>query len=160
MKNKMFRVLSAAAVSAALLTLTACAKTGSSSSKEVALVFLNGENNPYVTAAGMEDVPELTSALDGGITLVQADGDPAVENLKFDPVKKGNQQQHNLNRQNLQQALVNAGADDPETDLVQAFQQTARTGIKEIVVAHSGLSTAGAVCFQNLDLENTDEIPA
>lgn len=59
MKNKMFRVLSAAAVSAALLTLTACAKTGSSSSKEVALVFLNGENNPYVTAAGMEDVPGL-----------------------------------------------------------------------------------------------------
>ena len=32
MKNKMFRVLSAAAVSAALLTLTACAKTGSSNS--------------------------------------------------------------------------------------------------------------------------------
>ena len=106
------------------------------------------------------------AAYGGTICLVQADGDPAVKTYTYDAIKASNKSMFQNNINSIQAHFKELNADDPETDLVLSFQKAGRAlnaagnAKKELVVAHSGLSTTGALPFQNFaDLEDQAQIP-
>lgn len=166
MKNikTVIRILSVSAFAAAVLMLSAC--SSAENQANVAVIALNGKNSAVAAEAALEDAVAKI-AYGGTISLVQADGDPAVKTYTYDTVKTSNKSMFQNNINSIQAHFKELNADDPEVDLVLSFQKAGRAlnaadnAKKELVVAHSGLSTTGALPFQNLaNLEDQTQIPA
>lgn len=165
MKNikTVIRVLSVSAFAAAVLMLSGC--SSAENQANVAVIALNGKNSAVAAEAALEDAVAKV-AYGGTISLVQADVDPAVKTYTYDAIKASNKSMFQNNINSIQAHFKELNADDPETDLVLSFQKAGRAlnaagnAKKELVVAHSGLSTTGALPFQNLaDLEDQAQIP-
>lgn len=166
MKNikTVIRVLSVSAFATAVLMLSGC--SSAENQANVAVIALNGKNSAVAAEAALEDAVAKV-AYGGTISLVQGDGDPAVKTYTYDAIKASNKSMFQNNINSIQTHFKELNADDPETDLVLSFQKVGRAlnaagnAKKELVVAHSGLSTTGALPFQNLaDLEDQTQIPA
>lgn len=165
MKNHTFNAASIPMLLAALLVLlTGCGTTKEPSN--VAVLALNGANNPTLNVATIQEELESTIYNGGTISFCQADGDPSVFSLKLDAIKKSDDYNYATALNTIQNDVQNmaADADDEETDLIAAFRLAARSlqadgGKGTLLVAHSGLSTSGAVQMQELNLTDTASIP-
>lgn len=163
MKNHTFNAASIPMLLAALLVLlTGCGATKEPSN--VAVLALNGANNPTLSVATIQEELESTIYNGGTISFCQADGDPSVFSLKLDAIKKSDDYNYATALNTIQNDVQNMAADDEETDLIAAFRLAARSlqadgGKGTLLVAHSGLSTSGAVQTQELNLTDTASIP-
>lgn len=166
MKNikTVIRILSVSVFFAAVLMLSSC--SSAENHANVAVIALNGKNSAVAAEATLEDAV-VKVAYGGTINFVQADGSPAVKTYTYDAIKASNKSMFQNNINSIQAHFKELNADDPEVDLVLSFQKVGRAlnaagnAKKELVVAHSGLSTTGALPFQNLaDLEDQTQIPA
>lgn len=161
MKNHTFN---AASILAALIVLlTGCGTTKEPSN--VAVLALNGANNPTLNVATIQEDLESTIYNGGTINFCQADGDPSIFSLKLDAIKKSDDYNYATALNTIQNYVRNMAADDTETDLIAGFRFTGRSlsaagGKGILLVAHSGLSTSGVVQMQELeDLTDTASIP-
>lgn len=163
MKNHTFNAASIPMLLAALLVLlTGCGTTKEPSN--VAVLALNGANNPTLNVATIQEDLELTIYNGGTINLCQADGDPSIFSLKLDAIKKSDDYNYATALNTIQNYVRNMAADDEETNIIAAFRLAGRSlraagGKGTLLVAHSGLSTIGTVQMQKLDLTDTASIP-
>lgn len=163
MKNHTFNAASIPMLLAALLVLlTGCGATKEPSN--VAVLALNGANNPTLSVATIQEELESTIYNGGTISFCQADGDPSVFSLKLDAIKKSDDYNYATALNTIQNYVQNMAADDEETDLIAGFRIAGRSlraagGKGTLLVAHSGLSTSGAVQMPEWDLTDTASIP-
>lgn len=162
MKNHTFNAASIPMLLAALLVmLTGCGTTKEPSN--VAVLALNGANNPTLSVATIQEELESTIYNGGTISFCQADGDPSVFSLKLNAIKKSDDYNYATALNTIQNYVLNMAADDEETDLIAGFRRAGRSlqadgGKGTLLVAHSGLSTSG-VQMQALDLTDAASIP-
>lgn len=160
MKNHTFN---AASILAALLVLlTGCGTTKEPSN--VAVLALNGANNPALNVATIQEDLESAIYNGGTINFCQADGDPSVFSLKLNAIKKSDDYNYATALNTIQNYAPSMAADDAETDLIAGFRLAGRSlqadgGKGTLLVAHSGLSTSGVVQMQALDLTDAASIP-
>ena len=163
MKNRTFNAASIPMLLAALpVLLTGCGTTKEPSN--VAVLALNGANNPTLNVATIQEDLESTIYNGGTIDFCQTDGDPSVFSLKLDAIKKSDDYNYATALNTIQNYVQNIAADDTETDLIAAFRLAGRSlsaaGGGSLLVAHSGLSTSGVLQMQELeDLTDTASIP-
>lgn len=164
MKNRTFNAASIPMLLAALpVLLTGCGTTKEPSN--VAVLALNGANNPTLNVATIQEDLESTIYNGGTIDFCQTDGDPSVFSLKLDAIKKSDDYNYATALNTIQNYVQNMAADDTETDLIAAFRLAGRSlsaadGKGTLLVAHSGLSTCGVLQMQELeDLTDTASIP-
>lgn len=163
MKNHTFNAASIPMLLAALLVLlTGCGATKEPSN--VAVLALNGANNPTLSVATIQEELESTIYNGGTISFCQADGDPSVFSLKLDAIKKSDDYNYATALNTIQNDVQNMAADDEETDLIAGFRIAGRSlraagGKGTLLVGHSGLSTSGVLQMQELDLTDTASIP-
>lgn len=163
MKNHTFNAASIPMLLAALLVmLTGCGATKEPSN--VAVLALNGANNPTLSVATIQEELESTIYNGGTISFCQADGAPSVFSLKLDAIKKSDDYNYATALNTIQNYVLNMAADDTETNLIEALRFAGRSlsaagGKGILLVAHSGLSTSGVVQMQELNLTDTASIP-
>lgn len=163
MKNHTFNAASIPMLLAALLVmLTGCGTTKEPSN--VAVLALNGANNPTLNVATIQEDLKSTIYNGGTINFCQADGDPSIFSLKLDAIKKSDDYNYATALNTIQNYVQNMAADDEETDLLAGFRLAGRSlqadgGKGTLLVAHSGLSTSGMVQMQALDLTDAVSIP-
>lgn len=161
MKNRIFTAASLSMLLALPALLTGCGETKEPGN--VAVLALNGANNPVLSVSAIQEDLESTIYNGGTITICQADGKPSVFSLKLDAIKKSDDYNY-ATALNTIQNYAQSMADDAETDLVAALRIVARSlqadgGKGTLLVAHSGLSTSGVVQMQALDLTDAASIP-
>lgn len=157
---------------AAFLCLVLSGCTGRIASTDLAIVTLNGQNMPALQ--GDEDAVrsciEAACAADTGstVSVIIADGAPYQAGfLSFD--QKESKNSHFWAQEQAQRAesavlLLTSTAATPETNPLDAIRLAARSlqsGTAEqkvLVIAHSGVSTTGALSMQNLDLAALDQL--
>lgn len=163
MKNRIFTAASLSMLLALPVLLTGCGTTKEPSN--VAVLALNGANNPTLNVATIQEDLESTIYNGGTITICQADGKPSVFSLKLDAIKKSDDYNYATALNTIQNYAQSMAADDAETDLVAALRIAARSlqadgGKGTLLVGHSGLSTSGIVQMQELEnLTDTASIP-
>lgn len=163
MKNHTFNAASIPMLLAALLVLlTGCGATKEPSN--VAVLALNGANNPTLSVATIQEELESTIYNGGTISFCQADGDPSVFSLKLEAIKKSDDYNYATALNTIQNDVQNMAAGDEETDLIAGFRIAGRSlraagGKGTLLVGHSGLSTSGVLQMQELDLTDTASIP-
>ena len=157
---------------AAFLCLLLFGCAGSVSSTDLAIVTLNGQNMPALQ--GDEDAVrsyiEAACAADTGstISVIIADGAPYQAGfLSFDQKEAKNSHfwaQEQAQRVESAAQLLTSTAASPETNPLDAIRLAARSlqsgsaEQKVLVIAHSGISTAGALSMQNMDLAALDQL--
>ena len=161
MKNRIFTAASLSMLLALPALLTGCGETKEPGN--VAVLALNGANNPVLSVSAIQEDLESTIYNGGTITICQADGKPSVFSLKLDAIKKSDDYNY-ATALNTIQNYAQSMADDAETDLVAGLRIAARSlqadgGKGTLLVAHSGLSTSGVVQMQALDLTDAASIP-
>ena len=157
---------------AAFLCLVLSGCTGRVASTDLAIVTLNGQNMPALQ--GDEDAVrsyiEAACAADTGstVSVIIADGTPYQAGfLSFNEKESKNGHfwaQEQAQRVESAVQLLTSTAATPETNPLDAIRLAARSlqsGTAEqkvLVVAHSGISTTGALSMQNLDLAALDQL--
>lgn len=157
---------------AAFLCLVLSGCTGRVASTDLAIVTLNGQNMPALQ--GDEDAVrsyiEAACAADTGstVSVIIADGTPyQADFLSFNEKESKNGHfwaQEQAQRVESAVQLLTSTAATPETNPLDAIRLAARSlqsGTAEqkvLVVAHSGISTTGALSMQNLDLAALDQL--
>ena len=132
---------------------------------DTALILTQGDGMPTLTNA--EDFLDCVNVTHGGSAgLVVADGSPfAVGPQRFDEVKNNDIQQARADkaaRLELVEAVQEAAAKTPETDLISAISLASRmlsagtADSKVMVIRHSGVNTGASLPMQELDLLTTD----
>ena len=163
MKNRIFTAASIPMLLAALpVLLTGCGTTKEPSN--VAVLALNGANNPVLNVATIQEDLESTIYNGGTITICQADGEPSVFSLKLDAIKKSDDYNYATALNTIQNYVQSMAADDAETDIIAGLRIAARSlqadgGKGTLLVAHSGLSTSGVVQMKALNLTDAASIP-
>lgn len=162
MKNRIFTAASLSMLLALPALLTGCGETKEPGN--VAVLALNGANNPVLSVSAIQEDLESTIYNGGTITICQADGKPSVFSLKLDAIKKSDDYNYATALNTIQNYAQSMAADDAETDLVAALRIAARSlqadgGKGTLLVGHSGLSTSGVVQMEELDLTDTASIP-
>lgn len=157
---------------AAFLCLVLSGCTGRVASTDLAIVTLNGQNMP--TLQGDEDAIrsyiKAACAADTGstVSVIIADGAPYQAGfLSFDQKESKNGHfwaQEQAQRMESAIQMLGSAAVTPQTNPLAAIRLAARSlqsGTAEqkvLVVAHSGISTTGALSMQNLDLAALDQL--
>ena len=132
---------------------------------DTALILTQGDGMPALTNA--EDfLARVNVTHNGSAGLVIADGAPfAVGPQRFDQVKNNDIQQARADkaaRLELVEAVQEAAAKTPETDLISAISLASRmlsagtADSKVMVIRHSGVNTGASLPMQELDLLTTD----
>ncbi len=132
---------------------------------DTALILTQGDGMPALTNA--EDfLARVNVTHNGSAGLVIADGAPfAVGPQRFDQVKNNDIQQARADkaaRLELVEAVQEAAAKTPETDLISAISLASRmlsagtADSKVMVIRHSGVNTGASLPMQDLDLLNSD----
>ena len=163
MKNRTVKTLAAAASLSMIALLTGCNKVQAQPCN-VAVLALNGSNNPVLSMATVQDELETVICNGGTINFVQADSDPARYRVELSATKKSDIVNYTSALETLQSGFQALNADDKETDVVSALRTAARSLHAEgssgtLIVAHSGLSTSGVLRFQNLEMTDDSVIP-
>lgn len=163
MKNHTFNAACIPMLLAALLVLLTGCGTTKEQPSNVAVLAMNGANNPTLSVATIQEDLESTIYNGGTISFCQADGDPSVFSLKLDAIKKSDDYNYATALNTIQNYVQNMAADDEETDLIAAFRLAGRSLMADdeatLLVAHSGLSTSGVVQMQDLDFSDSASIP-
>ena len=132
---------------------------------DTALILTQGDGMPALTNA--EDfLARVNVTHNGSAGLVIADGAPfALGPQRFDQVKNNDIQQARADkaaRLELVEAVQEAAAKTPETDLISAISLASRmlsagtADTKVMVIRHSGVNTGASLPMQDLDLLNSD----
>ena len=132
---------------------------------DTALILTQGDGMPALTNA--EDfLARVNVTHNGSAGLVVADGKPfALGPQRFDQVKNNDIQQARADkaaRLELVEAVQEAAAKTPETDLISAISLASRmlsagtADSKVMVIRHSGVNTGASLPMQDLDLLNSD----
>lgn len=163
MKNRTMKTLAAAASLSMIALLTGCNKA-QAQPRNVAVLALNGSNNPVLSMATVQDELETVICNGGTINFVQADSDPARYRVELSATKKSDIVNYTSALETLQSSFLALNADDKETDVVSGLRTAARSLHAEgssgtLIVAHSGLSTSGVLRFQNLEMTDDSVIP-
>lgn len=163
MKNRTVKTLAAAASLSMIALLTGCNKA-QAQPRNVAVLALNGSNNPVLSMATVQDELETVICNGGTINFVQADSDPARYRVELSATKKSDIVNYTSALETLQSSFQALNADDKETDVVSALRTAARSLHAEgssgtLIVGHSGLSTSGVLQFQNLEMTDDSVIP-
>ena len=163
MKNRTMKTLAAAASLSMITLLTGCNKA-QAQPRNVAVLALNGSNNPVLSMATVQDELETVICNGGTINFVQADSNPARYRVELSATKKSDIVNYTSALETLQSSFQALNADDKETDVVSALRTAARSLHAEgssgtLIVAHSGLSTSGVLRFQNLEMTDDSVIP-
>ena len=163
MKNRTVKTLAAAASLSMITLLTGCNKA-QAQPRNVAVLALNGSNNPVLSMATVQDELETVICNGGTINFVQADSDPARYRVELSATKKSDIVNYTSALETLQSSFQALNADENETDVVSGLRTAARSLHAEgssgtLIVAHSGLSTSGVLRFQNLEMTDDSVIP-
>lgn len=163
MKNRTMKTLAAAASLSMITLLTGCNKA-QAQPRNVAVLALNGSNNPVLSMATVQDELETVVCNGGTINFVQADSNPARYRVELSATKKSDIVNYTSALETLQSSFQALNADENETDVVSGLRTAARSLHAEgssgtLIVAHSGLSTSGVLRFQNLEMTDDSVIP-
>ena len=140
---------------------------------DLAIVALNGQNMPAIHGDEEALLPVIqeTVAAEVGSTaaVIIADGQPYLAGLlTFDEKDSKNDtfwaKEQEARAESVAAQIGASMASSPETDPIGAIKlagrqlQAGTADRKRLVVAHSGISTAGALAMQNLDLTAVEQI--
>lgn len=174
MNNLIYRlaagVLAGMVIASLLSGCSSSAQSTSSAAEEAtdtAVIAVQGDGMPMVTDAS-NLVGNISVAYGGSAGLIIADGSPTLLGpVRFEEKKNNEIQQQRQDAQyraDIIAAVQAAKAAVPETDLVTAITLAGRmvnsgtAGRKNIVICHSGITTAPSLPMQELDLLNTDPV--
>lgn len=172
--KKMFRltaVLAAAALAAGLMvgcsTVPSYGDSTTVAPTDTVLLLEQGEAVPALT--NPEDFTEnINTAFGGSAALIITDGQPQVYGpVKFN-VKKNNEIQQKKANNKLKASFVEivkeARAQVPETDVLTSINLAARVlnagtaDNKQLIILHSGISTAASFPMPDIDIVNEDPV--